>query len=253
MASLLRNIRRTLLNSAATRKYLFYALGEFILIVSGILVAMEINDWNESRKEEQFAGQYLRDIYNDLESSVVQLEEVAQQLRKESLAAEYILETMDTPETEIPDSLRIYEAFTEVGANRIGITGNRVYQELSRSGKLGVVHDAKLLTRLNDFNFEYEKVASGYNQQAVQMKLDLQKFWSAETRLAEWKSERKTGLNHTNQIKRLLISKSFYQLLMQNLITADMTKIKVAGLRDHAGSVLRYMADAYPDLTSNPQ
>ena len=42
-----------------------YALGEFILIVAGILVAMEINNWNESRKEEHLAAQYIRDIYSD--------------------------------------------------------------------------------------------------------------------------------------------------------------------------------------------
>lgn len=53
MLSLLRNIRRSLLSRGATRRYMLYAFGEFILIVAGILVAMEINNWNEWRKDRE--------------------------------------------------------------------------------------------------------------------------------------------------------------------------------------------------------
>jgi hypothetical protein len=55
------------------RKYLFYALGEIILVVIGILVAVSINNWNEQKKERQKLTTYLKDYRNDLiiDSSVV--------------------------------------------------------------------------------------------------------------------------------------------------------------------------------------
>jgi len=241
-------MRKKLLSSGQARKYLLYAIGEIALVVIGILIALQINNWNERRKEAQLAGQYLLEIYRDIESLAAQLDEVALQLQKESQAAEYILETMDAPGHEIVDSLSMYQAFTEVGMQRIVINGNKVYQELSRSGQLGAVGDRQLLTRLNVFNTEYEKIASAYNQQAVQMKLDLQKYWSADTLLEEWKSERKTGENHINQIARLLKSQYFYQLLMQNMISADGTLRHIVGLRDLAGLVLRDLEVAYPEI-----
>ncbi|GLU45473.1 hypothetical protein Musp01_30970 [Muricauda sp. NBRC 101325] len=50
MIKFFRNIRKTLLNEGKTSKYLKYAVGEIILVVIGILIALHINNWNENRK-----------------------------------------------------------------------------------------------------------------------------------------------------------------------------------------------------------
>ncbi|WP_411031890.1 DUF6090 family protein [Spongiimicrobium sp. 3-5] len=57
MIKFFRRIRqRILINNKGTennfRKYLFYALGEIVLVVIGILIALQINNWNEERKSE---------------------------------------------------------------------------------------------------------------------------------------------------------------------------------------------------------
>lgn len=51
MLTFLRKIRKKLLAENKFSKYLLYALGEIILVVIGILIALQINNWNESRKE----------------------------------------------------------------------------------------------------------------------------------------------------------------------------------------------------------
>ncbi|MBO0341043.1 hypothetical protein J0654_05270 [Muricauda lutimaris] len=50
MIKFFRNIRKSLLNEGKTGKYLKYALGEILLVVIGILIALQINNWNENRK-----------------------------------------------------------------------------------------------------------------------------------------------------------------------------------------------------------
>ena len=84
MLSLLRDIRRSLLNSGSSRKYLLYALGEFILIVAGILVAMQINNWNENRQQnklyEKEHQETLLAIYQDLKLDVTSIENVIYRL-----------------------------------------------------------------------------------------------------------------------------------------------------------------------------
>lgn len=47
MINYFRRIRQNLLSKGKTRKYLKYAIGEIILVVIGILIALQINNWNE--------------------------------------------------------------------------------------------------------------------------------------------------------------------------------------------------------------
>ena len=51
-------------------KYLLYAIGEIILVVIGILIALSINNWNENKKQEQRATIYVNKIINDIETDL---------------------------------------------------------------------------------------------------------------------------------------------------------------------------------------
>ncbi|GGG57100.1 DUF6090 family protein [Bizionia arctica] len=62
MIKLFRNIRKNLLKEGKTTKYFKYAIGEIILVVIGILIALQINNWNEQRKQNR----NLRDVYSNL-------------------------------------------------------------------------------------------------------------------------------------------------------------------------------------------
>ena len=50
MIKFFRKIRQRLLTENKFSKYLLYAIGEIILVVIGILIALQINNWNEGRK-----------------------------------------------------------------------------------------------------------------------------------------------------------------------------------------------------------
>ena len=50
MIKFFRHIRQSMINQNRTKKYLLYAIGEIILVVIGILIALQINNWNEQRK-----------------------------------------------------------------------------------------------------------------------------------------------------------------------------------------------------------
>jgi len=53
MIKLFRNIRQNLLNEGKTSKYFKYAIGEIVLVVIGILIALSINNWNEKQKQKK--------------------------------------------------------------------------------------------------------------------------------------------------------------------------------------------------------
>jgi hypothetical protein len=70
MIKLFRNIRQNLLNEGKTSKYLKYAFGEIILVVIGILIALQLNNWNQiqgiNKQLKNYKTSLLSEIQNDL-------------------------------------------------------------------------------------------------------------------------------------------------------------------------------------------
>jgi hypothetical protein len=66
MIKFFRKIRQNLLSAGKTGKYFLYAIGEIILVVIGILIALSINNWNESKKESKIRNNYYEQILQDL-------------------------------------------------------------------------------------------------------------------------------------------------------------------------------------------
>ena len=66
MIKFFRNIRQRLLTQNKFSKYLLYAIGEIILVVIGILIALQINNWNEIQKGKRKAVIILETIRSDM-------------------------------------------------------------------------------------------------------------------------------------------------------------------------------------------
>jgi len=65
-----------LIQSDSAKKYLLYAFGEIALVVIGILIALQINNWNENRKLLQIKKVYIKNILQDLASDTVNINEM---------------------------------------------------------------------------------------------------------------------------------------------------------------------------------
>ena len=74
MISFFRRIRQQLLQAGNFRKYLFYALGEIILVVLGILIALQVNNWNQQSNERTTEIKLLTQFKSDLERSLRDIE-----------------------------------------------------------------------------------------------------------------------------------------------------------------------------------
>ncbi|MFH4968081.1 DUF6090 family protein [Gaetbulibacter sp. M240] len=73
MIKFFRKIRQKLLNENKFSKYLLYAFGEIILVVIGILIALQINNWNTERINNNRVKQYAKSLIQDLENDIAMI------------------------------------------------------------------------------------------------------------------------------------------------------------------------------------
>lgn len=76
MINFFRKIRQKLLSDGKIWKYLTYAIGEIILVVIGILIALQINNWNENRKNRAFEIFTLKEVQNNLKNDSIQIHDI---------------------------------------------------------------------------------------------------------------------------------------------------------------------------------
>ncbi|MDT0558335.1 DUF6090 family protein [Ichthyenterobacterium sp. W332] len=74
MIKFFRHIRKSLIEQNKMGKYFKYAIGEIILVVIGILIALQINTWNEDRKNRVKEKVYITNIQRDLKAQLVILD-----------------------------------------------------------------------------------------------------------------------------------------------------------------------------------
>ena len=76
MLKFFRKIRKNLLETGKFRTYLFYALGEILLVVVGILIALQINNWNEGKRERKLEDEYLHKIALNIKDDINQYNDI---------------------------------------------------------------------------------------------------------------------------------------------------------------------------------
>ena len=76
MIKFFRKIRKRLLSENKVSRYMLYAIGEIILVVTGILIALQINNWNENRKLDIKEKGLLKELNLDFKSNKVQLDSI---------------------------------------------------------------------------------------------------------------------------------------------------------------------------------
>ena len=92
MIKFFRKIRKKLLQENRVSKYLLYAFGEIILVVIGILIALQINNWNEIQKNKDFEKEILEQIQSNLIKDKKTLENIAFNFEKAVISSNKLLE-----------------------------------------------------------------------------------------------------------------------------------------------------------------
>ncbi len=128
MIKFFRKIRHQLLSENKFSKYLFYAIGEIILVVIGILLALQINNWNEQRKGKAVEKEILIQFKEDLKGDIESIERVEYWIQK-VIASSKIVVTHLKGKRAWDDSLAIHfdlwNDFDQLSLNSVAISNLR--------------------------------------------------------------------------------------------------------------------------------
>ena len=73
MIPFFRKIRKKMADDYKPLRYMRYAIGEIVLVVIGILIALQINNWNENRKSSQIEHYYLNSLGNSIKQDTIDI------------------------------------------------------------------------------------------------------------------------------------------------------------------------------------
>ena len=147
MIKFFRRIRQNLLSEGKTGKYFKYAIGEIVLVVIGILIALQINNWNEQRKDRTKEHILLNQLREDYQANLMQLEEKMATREKIIISAVALLEAFDYPQKVNRDSV----------IKKLAIIGNDptfdpIQNDLNSSENLRLIRNAKLSRLLSNWS-----------------------------------------------------------------------------------------------------
>lgn len=232
MIKLFRKIRQKLLSESKFSKYLLYAIGEIILVVIGILIALQINTWNENNKRKKKEQVLLHELKDNLKSDLRDLDFNILNNGKLTRSNEMIKKAL---EQKIPYNDSLKSHFGNILGNYL-LTENTAAWENLKSTGLDLISNNSLrngLSYLYSSKYKYiedleENLDNPYQWDhlypQVLKHITLEKLWVS---------------GKPNNYDDLLNDKEFLEVLKMNITTRhfmqsqyEKTKVLVVSLLD---------------------
>ena len=142
-----------------TGKYLKYAIGEILLVIVGILIALQINNWNENRVSQARIDSRLINLINDIETEIKEMDDINEASKGRIIVIHEILKrrnklgNLDLPD-KLPSEWRLENIQNPNRSLSVTKTfdGNRpTYNELINSGEFYIIKDQSLAKKIQKY------------------------------------------------------------------------------------------------------
>jgi len=164
MIKFFRKIRQKMLTENKFSKYLLYAIGEIILVVIGILIALSINNSNEKKSERKIEQDYLFSLIEDAKTDLSNFDNIikANELRNKYLdSLEYRCFNYNVKDKKYHPELMYRYMFSLSRPDFITQT-DRTLSQLKNSGGMRLIEDKNIIDAIIKYEESFEKL---YNQQ----------------------------------------------------------------------------------------
>jgi len=155
MIHFFRRIRHQLLGEGKTGKYLKYAIGEIVLVMIGILLALQVNNLNENRKNIILEKDYLKSLKEEFSNNLTTFKRHLYMQERTLEMANMLLDLLELD--SIPSNPNKIPFAIEYNgwSNKITLTTN-VWDDLYSTGNSGLIRNTKLLNGFSAMNSSFK-------------------------------------------------------------------------------------------------
>ncbi|TYA54313.1 DUF6090 family protein [Formosa maritima] len=202
MIKFFRKIRQNLLMENKTAKYFKYAIGEIILVVVGILIALQINNWNESRKATLKEIAVSKQLLEDAKQDSIFFEKRNESLDKMARNMAFSLSNGQTDFPELNEMVKDGGILIHSGVNFTSIIGGNINEFLNVITNPEIKESLRdYMTNYNNLKFAIELLNSTTNNEHILFK---KQFASEVLKFSESrKKEDLLNFYFTNEFKSL--------------------------------------------------
>lgn len=140
-----------------TGTYVKYAIGEIVLVVIGILIALQINQWNENRKENKALKTLTDNLNNEFRKNLKELEIDLSRVKNTIAASNTLLSYTGLKNVEVDNTIIDSLIFNAV-SNPTWNPSSYVLNDIKNSGKLSTLKNENLKLLLYDWDRLYENI-----------------------------------------------------------------------------------------------
>ncbi len=177
MPKFFRNIRIKSIELSKVKNYLLYAVGEIILVAIGILLALQVSNWNEESNKEELRQGYYKDLLYDLTRDTVMIYERSAIWKKE-LSEFESFKKYSKSQSNL-DSLLAKADKLQARSNLFANFNNKTYETLLSASDIKLMNDSvnSLLKELNRMQVSYLKNQEYEMEAATFFMLEEGKFY----------------------------------------------------------------------------
>ena len=150
MINFFRKIRKKLADDNKPLKYARYAIGEIVLVVIGILIALQINNLNEQRKSDTLTSTYLNNLQLDLLSDLSGIKKTKKDINNFEEEGHYSLDVIDGKIDTI-NKKKFLESLVWNNHYPIFQPSRSTYDDLINSGNIKLIKDNNLKVALSKY------------------------------------------------------------------------------------------------------
>jgi len=132
---------------------------DFLMVVAGILMAFQITEWNEERRERIRERTYLERIATELDRSITEIETAANTSQGREELGRLLIDSVDNSERVSADPGRFILALVKGGYTFSPVIRAHTFEEIKSAGDLDIFRDQPLIFDLTEFYTEVQGVA----------------------------------------------------------------------------------------------
>jgi hypothetical protein len=151
MIKFFRKIRQNLLSENKFSKYLLYAIGEILLVMIGILLALQVNNWNENRKDLKKEQLILQNLEKNLVFNLRELNQTFESTKIGYNASLQLLELIK-PESSIHATYKVDSLIAVILTYYTYDPATGVIDEIINSGQLNIIRNEELKNLVSNWS-----------------------------------------------------------------------------------------------------